>query len=110
MFGVGFRCSSLLKEKSLAYGDEWDKKSSTILLKIEQHHNSVDQHLLEKEEDIICNEDRGIWVLSVNCTFFKKLSRALISFKCLLEEEESIACDQDHESVAANVASTIAKD
>ena len=65
MFGVGFRCSSLLKEKSLAYGDEWDKKLSTILLKIEQHHghgghNSVDQHLLEKEEGIICNEDHGI--------------------------------------------------
>ena len=76
MFGVGFRCSSLLKEKSLAYGDEWDKKWSTILLKVEQHHaysghNNVDQPLLEKEEGIICNEDHGIWVLSVNSTFFK---------------------------------------
>ena len=64
MFGVGFRCSSLLKEKSLAYGDEWDKKLSTILLQIEQDHghsgHSVDQHLHEKEEGIICNEDHGI--------------------------------------------------
>ena len=47
MFGVGFRCSSLLKEKSLVYGNERDKKSSTTLFKIEEHqghggHNSVD--------------------------------------------------------------------
>ena len=32
---------------------------------VEQHHghsghNSVDQHLLEKEEGIICNKDHGI--------------------------------------------------